>query len=308
MSRWEGLDIETEGTGISRPLSRNVNLLGSMLGEALRARYGEETLGLVEDLRLLCREAERDGDASKRERAAARVAGLDLEDLVALLRAFTSFFHLVNQAEKQEIIRVNRERAREGGSEAARPESIAETHPEPGASRRPARHGRADARPPRHPADAHGASHRGAQAYRPREAAQDRRLPGPPASHRGHARGEARAPGLRLRRDPAPSGHRGDPRRPTRRPRRGPPGSPLPGGYHLGYGPADPRGRAARAAAPLRRRARSPGIPALSLVDRQRSRRQSVRHRRRHAMDLRGAEAGGARSGTSRRWRPCVTS
>ncbi len=127
MSQWKGLDIESEGTGISRPLSENVNLLGAMLGEAIRARYGEETLELVEELRVLCKEAERDGDVSKRARAAERVRDLDLGALVALLRAFTSFFHLVNQAEKQEIIRVNRERAREGGAEAARPESIAET-------------------------------------------------------------------------------------------------------------------------------------------------------------------------------------
>lgn len=127
MSHWKGLDIESEGTGISRPLSENVNLLGAMLGEAIRARYGNETLELVEELRILCKEAERDGDASKRARAAKRVRDLDLGALVALLRAFTSFFHLVNQAEKQEIIRVNRERARAGGAEAARPESIAET-------------------------------------------------------------------------------------------------------------------------------------------------------------------------------------
>jgi len=124
MHRWRGLGIESEGTGISRPLSENVNLLGGMLGEAIRVRYGPETLDLVEELRLLCKEAERDGDPAKRERAASRVAALDLGGLVALLRAFTAFFHLVNQAEKQEIVRVNRSRAREGGSEADRPESI----------------------------------------------------------------------------------------------------------------------------------------------------------------------------------------
>ncbi|MFW6200467.1 MAG: phosphoenolpyruvate carboxylase, partial [Gemmatimonadota bacterium] len=126
MSRWKGLDVESEGTGISRPLSENVNLLGAMLGEAIRARYGDGTLELVEELRILCKEAARDDDPEKRARAAERIRDLDLDDLVALLRAFTSFFHLVNQAEKQEIIRINRERAREGGAESARPESIGE--------------------------------------------------------------------------------------------------------------------------------------------------------------------------------------
>ena len=124
MSRWKGLDIESEGTGISRPLSENVNLLGAMLGDAIRARHGDDMLARVEELRLLCKEAAQEGDAEKRERAAQRVSGLELAELVALLRAFTSFFHLVNQAEKQEIIRVNRSRAREGGAESARPESV----------------------------------------------------------------------------------------------------------------------------------------------------------------------------------------
>jgi phosphoenolpyruvate carboxylase len=126
MSRWEGLDIESEGTGISRPLSEQVNLLGAMLGHALRDRYGQELLDLVEELRLLCKRAESEDDPSLRERAAKRIAGLDLERIVQLLRAYTTFFHLVNQAEKREITRVNRERAREAGEEAGRPESLGE--------------------------------------------------------------------------------------------------------------------------------------------------------------------------------------
>lgn len=126
MNPWSGIELESEGTGISRPLSENVNLLGGMLGQAIRARYGEPTLELVEELRLLCKEGASERAPDKRDRAAQRMQALSLDALIALLRAFTSFFHLVNQAEKQEIVRVNRERAREGGMEAARPESIGE--------------------------------------------------------------------------------------------------------------------------------------------------------------------------------------
>jgi phosphoenolpyruvate carboxylase len=154
MKRWEGLEIEAEGSGISRPLSEQVNLLGGMLGRAVADRYGQETLDLVEELRTWCKAAsQRDDEASGeatgapndqadggatgelsdgaqgangRRRAAERIAGLDLTTCVAVLRAFTTFFHLVNQAEKQEIVRVNRERARRAGSESGRPESIAE--------------------------------------------------------------------------------------------------------------------------------------------------------------------------------------
>jgi phosphoenolpyruvate carboxylase len=126
VSRWKGLAVESEGTGISRPLSENVNLLGALLGQAIRTRYGDATLALVEELRLLCKHAEQRAEPELRARAAARIAGLGTDQLIALLRAFTSFFHLVNQAEKQEIVRVNRERARAGGAESARPESIGE--------------------------------------------------------------------------------------------------------------------------------------------------------------------------------------
>jgi len=111
-----------EETADTPPLSRNIHLLGNQLGKAIRERYGEPVFALVEELRLLCRDGE-EGSRS-REVAAERIGSLDVSRLVQLLRAFTSFFHLVNQAEKQEIVRVNRARSREG--DAGRPESIAE--------------------------------------------------------------------------------------------------------------------------------------------------------------------------------------
>ena len=111
-----GLDVETEGTGISLPLSENVNLLGALLGDAIRRRAGEETFRQVEELRVLCKRAAEEGDASLREEAASRIAGLDDEALGWLLRSYSAFFHLVNQAEKREILRINRERSRGGGS------------------------------------------------------------------------------------------------------------------------------------------------------------------------------------------------
>ncbi|HUH12734.1 MAG TPA: hypothetical protein VMK65_06470, partial [Longimicrobiales bacterium] len=73
MSPWRGLDVESEGTGISRPLSEQVNLLGAMLGQAVAERWGPETLERVEELRLLCKRAEREGDAALRAEAAATI-------------------------------------------------------------------------------------------------------------------------------------------------------------------------------------------------------------------------------------------
>lgn len=100
-----------------------MNLLGAMLGQAVRERWGEGAFELVDELRRLCKQAETEGDPALREAAARRAAALGLEEIVVLLRAYTTFFHLVNQAEKQEIVHINRERGRSG----IRPESLAAT-------------------------------------------------------------------------------------------------------------------------------------------------------------------------------------
>jgi phosphoenolpyruvate carboxylase len=115
-SRWRGLEIEVEGTGISVPLSEHVHLLGAMLGQAIREQGGADRLERVECLRRLCKRAAAEGDAGPREEAAARIRRLDFEEILWLVRAFSAFFHLVNQAEKQEIVRINRERAVEAAT------------------------------------------------------------------------------------------------------------------------------------------------------------------------------------------------
>ncbi|HET6569805.1 MAG TPA: phosphoenolpyruvate carboxylase [Rhodothermales bacterium] len=126
MSRWKTLHVETEGTGISTPLSEQVNLLGGLLGEVIREQAGDFMLDLVEDLRLLCKKAAQPGNEALLDQVEQKVEQLDLQQITWLLRAYTAFFHLVNQAEQQEITRINRERARAGSDEAPRAESIEE--------------------------------------------------------------------------------------------------------------------------------------------------------------------------------------
>jgi phosphoenolpyruvate carboxylase len=121
MRRWTGLEVEAEGTGITRELSEHVNLLGAILGQAVRDQGGSGVLDQVEHLRGLCKQAAQTSDDELRRQAAAVIRGLDVERILWLLRAFTAFFHLVNQAEQEEIIRINRQRARIG---EYRPESI----------------------------------------------------------------------------------------------------------------------------------------------------------------------------------------
>ena len=62
MSQWHDFAIETEGTGISAPLSEQINLLGAVLGHVIRTQAGQDIFDLVEDLRGLCKQAAVDED------------------------------------------------------------------------------------------------------------------------------------------------------------------------------------------------------------------------------------------------------
>ena len=110
---------------MSDSLNRHIRLLGETLFDVVRATRGDDLIERAETLHQLCRRAVDEGDPALRDTAAAVIAGLDLAEIQALLRIYTAYFRLVNQAEQDEIVRVNRERARrETGP--ARPESIDE--------------------------------------------------------------------------------------------------------------------------------------------------------------------------------------
>ncbi|HSJ24944.1 MAG TPA: phosphoenolpyruvate carboxylase [Longimicrobiales bacterium] len=104
-----------------RSLSDNVDLLGTILGRVITQRAGRETFELVEELRRLCKQALLEEDDGLRREAATKIATLDTQTLRWLLQSFGVFFHLVNQAEKHEIVRINRSRSM---GDEPRPESI----------------------------------------------------------------------------------------------------------------------------------------------------------------------------------------
>lgn len=112
MNSWQELSFEARGTGISVPLSEQINLLGGMLGRVIQTQASPEILDLVEELRQLTKQAIARQEPRLRRRVIERIKELDLSEIEWLLRAFTTFFYLVNQSEQQEIIRINRERAR----------------------------------------------------------------------------------------------------------------------------------------------------------------------------------------------------
>ena len=100
----KGLNAIADGTGISEPLSRHVNLLGTLLGQVIAEQYGEDKLELIESLRQRCKRAVQQNDASLRTEVEREIRELDLDTIDILLKAYTDFFHLINKAEQQEII------------------------------------------------------------------------------------------------------------------------------------------------------------------------------------------------------------
>ena len=110
-----------EGSGA---LARDVRMLGNALGDVLREQGGEALFGVVERIRSLTKEARRNAGQDAAEAELDRLfAGMDFVTALPVLKAFTTYFQLVNLAEQKEIARINRRRAYEAGS-GPRPESV----------------------------------------------------------------------------------------------------------------------------------------------------------------------------------------
>jgi phosphoenolpyruvate carboxylase len=125
LTYWSDLEQETETCGITIPLSRQINLLARLLGETIVQHSSDAMLTLVEQLRQQCKLAEQTQDRTILTQLAKQLENLSEDKMQWLLRVYTLFFHLVNQAEIQEMIRINHERELEEEPDAPRKESIA---------------------------------------------------------------------------------------------------------------------------------------------------------------------------------------
>ncbi len=123
---WKGIQVKAEGDGISVSLSKQVNLLGELTGHAVRNQAGEELFNLVDGLREKCKKAYQDNNEALHQECGQIISELDLKRIDWLLRAYTAFFHMVNKAEQQEIVRINRKREIEAESDSPRADSISE--------------------------------------------------------------------------------------------------------------------------------------------------------------------------------------
>jgi len=111
----------TDGDG--GDLARDVRTLGNALGDVLREQGGDELYDTVERVRQMTKDARASSSDEDQARLAALFAGMDFPTALPVLKAFTTYFQLINLAEMREIARINRRRASDFGRDP-RPESV----------------------------------------------------------------------------------------------------------------------------------------------------------------------------------------
>lgn len=102
-----------------RTISDDIYLLGDLLGDVIRSQAGEAAFALEEEVRALAK-SHRQGDPVAGDALKSLVAGLSEEDASLLIRAFTSYFNLINLSEDNERIRRIRRRERSTYPQARR--------------------------------------------------------------------------------------------------------------------------------------------------------------------------------------------
>ncbi len=81
-------------------LRADIRRLGNQLGDALVRQHGPELLDLVEDVRALGKSSRRGGSAEAALQLDRRLADLAIDEVIPLVRAFTTYFYLANVAEQ----------------------------------------------------------------------------------------------------------------------------------------------------------------------------------------------------------------
>lgn len=105
-------------------LKREVDMLGRALGKAIRTLSGERMLELVEQVRELTKTLRQSPSETTHQQLHQVVQGLSLPEAENMIRAFSTYFHLVNLAEERHRVRVNREREQQSTPQAPRGESF----------------------------------------------------------------------------------------------------------------------------------------------------------------------------------------
>ncbi len=133
--------VEAEPAGIGSSdatdeLSREVRLLGALLGQVIAEQAGEEILHTVERIRKLTIDIRKNPSPTRQLGLRAILEELPLEQIEPVIKSFLLYFYLTNLAEEKHRVRRVRERARttsggqEGSIEAALRKLLDEDPPE----------------------------------------------------------------------------------------------------------------------------------------------------------------------------------
>jgi phosphoenolpyruvate carboxylase len=106
-------------------LSQDVQLLGHLLGSVLMEQEGTQVFETEEALRKIAKRLRTRFSVRESRLMERLIRSLDTYTATRILRAFTVYFHLVNEAEQKEIVRVNRQRELDSAKQP-RLESIAD--------------------------------------------------------------------------------------------------------------------------------------------------------------------------------------
>jgi phosphoenolpyruvate carboxylase len=121
----ETIEQFATSSDISQPLTVKMIALTGLLEDFLEQKGDTSLRELSAMLPQKAAEAFKDDKEANKE-LQEKIASLELGEITSLLRLTTIFFHLVNSLEQHEIIRINRERAKNIDKDHPRPESIAE--------------------------------------------------------------------------------------------------------------------------------------------------------------------------------------
>jgi len=98
-----------------KQLRARVKLLGHLLGNVLLANDGAEVYDAVEKLRTGFLELHKEEDSEKRAHLMEFISSLDEKTLTQVVRAFSTYFSLVNVAEEASQLQLRRRQMRQGG-------------------------------------------------------------------------------------------------------------------------------------------------------------------------------------------------
>ncbi|MCS7221366.1 MAG: phosphoenolpyruvate carboxylase [Anaerolineae bacterium] len=117
--------MKGKGTEASDRLGRDIRLLDQLLRETLQEQEGRPIFELEERIRTLAKRWRATNSVSTFKALADLCASLTVEEAHPILKAFTTYFHLVNVAEEHHRVRVLRAREKVTGA-APLADSIAE--------------------------------------------------------------------------------------------------------------------------------------------------------------------------------------